>query len=693
MYLHNLKLWNFRKYSTSDGSKEIVKGNEGLNVIFNESLNVLIGENDSGKTAIIDSIKLVLRTKSLDSLWLEDRDFYEDETNRRSDQLKIECVFKGFTNEEAGSFIDWIGLDNEKEFELIVWLTANRKDQTIYSKLKSGHDDEGIVLDGEAREHLKTIYLKPLRDALAELTPGYRSRLAQILKGHSIFKDKKDSTGNRIEHKLEEKVKIANAQVSSYFDISEDETNPNFEGKKITKEIKKYLDAFSFNDVFNNPEFFMSKGELNEILKKLSLIIETNKSGLGSLNKLYMAAEFLLLNQSDGRGLKLALIEEIEAHLHPQAQLQVIKALQEKDTYDGQLILTTHSTTLTSKVQLEHLILCKDKSVYPMKKGMTMLAEGDYSFLERFLDDTKANLFFARGVLFVEGDAENLLLPTIAKIIGRPLYKYGVSIVNVGSIAFLRYSKIFERKDGEELNIPVSIITDLDIPAIEYYNDPDTEKEKMIFCLNNQNIEKFKSITKDVDFDKMLGVYPSINSFFNAIQLNKTVKRFTAGIRKSLEDEIKNHKQKIDVNTIIELKTKIHSVKTKKYTSGKTLGYVSNHWTLEYDIALSEIREVLYLSILESNRLSQDNNISLSEEDTTELKLESEMFFKTNKIMSKEELAYLIFKPLNNGNVSKASVAQRLAYNLEKGSYKQEILRSPELNYLREAIYNVTKAL
>ena len=693
MYLYALKLWNFRKYSTSDGAKEITKSNEGLRVEFNDSLNILIGENDSGKTAIVDSIKYVLRTKSLDPLRLEDKDFYEDETGIRREELKIECVFKGFTNEEAGSFIDWIGLDDKKEFELIVWLTANRKDQVIYSKVKSGHDEEGIMLDGEAKEHLKTIYLKPLRDALAELTPGYRSRLAQILKGHSIFKDIKDFLGNRVEHKLEEKVKIANTQISSYFDISQDENDPNYEGKKITKQIKKYLDAFSFNDVINKPEFFISKGELNEILKKLSLIIETNKSGLGSLNKLYMAAEFLLLNQSDGRGLKLALIEEIEAHLHPQAQLQVIQALQGKDTYDGQLILTTHSTTLTSKVKLEHLILCKDKSVYPMKKGMTKLEEGDYLFLERFLDDTKANLFFARGVLFVEGDAENLLLPTIAKIIDRPLYKYGVSIVNVGSIAFLRYSKIFDRKDGNELNIPVSIITDLDIPAIEYYNDPDIKEEKMVFSLNSENIEKFKSITEDVDFDKMLGVYSSINSFFNAIQLNKKVSRFAGGIRKSIEEEIRIHKQKIDKDAIIDLKTKIHTIKTKKYTSGKIVGFISDHWTLEYDIALSEIREVLYLSIIESNRISQDNKLSLSEEDILELKLESELFFESHKTKSREELAYLIFKPLNDGNVSKAIVAQRLAYNLEKGSYKEEILKSPELSYLRNAIYNVTKPL
>jgi hypothetical protein len=69
------------------------------------------------------------------------------------------------------------------------------------------------------------------------------------------------------------------------------------------------------------------------------------------------------------------------------------------------------------------------------------------------------------------------------------------------------------------------------------------------------------------------------------------------------------------------------------------------------------------------------------------------LFFKINETKSKEELGYLIFKPLNEGNISKAIVAQRLAYNLEKGSYKQEILNSPELSYLRNAIYNVTKAI
>ena len=59
MYISEIKLWNFRKYGSTD-SFDLDKPN--LVVPFNSGLNVLIGENDSGKTTIIDAIKLVLKT-------------------------------------------------------------------------------------------------------------------------------------------------------------------------------------------------------------------------------------------------------------------------------------------------------------------------------------------------------------------------------------------------------------------------------------------------------------------------------------------------------------------------------------------------------------------------------------------------------------------------------------------------------
>ena len=124
----------------------------------------------------------------------------------------------------------------------------------------------------------------------------------------------------------------------------------------------------------------------------------------------------------------------------------------------------THSTILASKINLKNVVLLKSGKGYDLAEGSTGLEKGDYLFLQRFLDATKANLFFAKGVIMVEGDAENLLIPVIADIIGYPLEKYGVSIVNVGSTAFLRYSRIFIRADLKNtIEIPVSVITDCDV--------------------------------------------------------------------------------------------------------------------------------------------------------------------------------------------------------------------------------------
>ena len=63
----------------------------------------------------------------------------------------------------------------------------------------------------------------------------------------------------------------------------------------------------------------------------------------------------------------------------------------------------------------------------------------------------------------VEGDAENILIPIIADILGKPLTKHGVSVVNVQSTAFLRYSRIFKRKSGEGMGVKVAVVTDNDI--------------------------------------------------------------------------------------------------------------------------------------------------------------------------------------------------------------------------------------
>jgi len=508
MYLKIVRIWNFRCYGSKSNNEP------GVEIDFDPKLNLLIGPNDSGKTAIIDAIRYVLGTQTFDAIRFEDEDFYED-NYQRTTELKIECIFSGFNEIEAGQFLEWININKEdiKKSELRVWLTAQRKNNRIITNLRAGFDDEGQYLDGEARDLLRVTYLKPLRDAESELTPGYRSRLAQILKSHPLLHEKINE-----KHPLVKYFDYSNTKVKEYFDT--DKLTANSEigitadeqgGKEIKDKFKEQTKTFLELNDSREPFFEITPAELNAILRKLELSLEKNKSGLGTLNQLFMAAEMIHLKRENYTGLRLGLIEELEAHLHPQAQLRVLKSLINDKTNDIQYILTTHSTILGSSIPLKYLKLCSHGRVYSLDKDNTQLSESDYQFLERFLDATKANLFFAKGVIFVEGDAENILVPVIAEIIGKPLYKYGVSVVNVGHKGFLRYVNIFKRKDGTTLPIRVSIITDLDIEVDENGKPTEQDIESKRQNVENEynskddNIKVFTSPLKTLEFDIACG--------------------------------------------------------------------------------------------------------------------------------------------------------------------------------------------
>lgn len=580
MYLANLKLWNFRKYGSTG---EISPDRPNLDLDFKKGLNVLIGENDSGKTAIIDAIKLVLKTHSYEFIKVTEEDFFN-----KCDRFRIELVFKDFLDNEAANFTEWLSWEGEganaTTYLKLTYDVSRNDGRILPADIRAGADDEGYLLTAQAREFLKVTYLKPLRDAKAELVPKRNSRLSQIFQEHEAFKGKHDN------HHLLTLFNDFNKKIEKYFEGKEidDSDLPDSLGRDLKEEIDSYLQSFYIKN--KQTDISVNEGDLKSILEKLELLIKDEINiGLGSLNRLFIASELLHLKKKNWDGIRLGLIEELEAHLHPQAQMKVVESLQKHNSV--QLILSTHSPNLASKVRLENLIFCCGNNAFPLGKEQTKLDPDDYAFLERFLDVTKSNLFFAKGVILVEGWAEEILLPALAKhmknqgLVEKDLTEAGVSIVNVGSTALLNYAKIFQRRAEPLINVPVSIVTDVDVRTYQ--------------------------LTKAVSEDgRPIEVFEKLNA-----------------------DDVKSQSHQKLISLF------------KKYIDQNTLSFISTIWTLEYSLLHSKALGGIFKAIVKGVHSGSDWDTDFEKELAKKLIKKS-----LDKVEISYKLAWLLEQDLQKEN-------------------------------------------
>lgn len=507
---------------------------------------LIIGENNIGKTNFLRALSLLLSNEISGfrrrMLRLEDfnynsiQKFKNDIANLEIPAtevifptVEVIVTFTDFKNEDEETIIsEWYSDESHKEAQLkyyfycalgnrIEWVEKTRKQ---FEEIKTEKNEPGTIFEkrleiidlpiGEYKykieaglgnfkpdyfqlDPLKIDFLDALRDARKELSASRENRLL-----YRVLNNREDAKYQNIK----ESANTLNQSIN----------NKKGELANIKTDISKLLDILSLETEHSKNEINFSFSDLSvtELLKKIGLVygdkpISIEGNGLGRNNLLFMS---LVLSHIQAKAnepdFRVIAIEEPEAHISPILQKHFAENISDDDFFsegtNRQVLLTSHSSHICSYLNIENtVIMFKDgdilKSHYILE-GIKSDAQGKRTknYLRKWLSATNSVMFFSRRVIFVEGIAEQLLIPKLFELhFGVKPEKKNCQIVNVNGLAFRNFLEV--AKQG--YYIKVAVLTDSDAATKTGERAP-----KLRDDYNSSNI--FVSITTETTFEKEL---------------------------------------------------------------------------------------------------------------------------------------------------------------------------------------------